>query len=116
MSESKNKIKLFEEQQVRAVWDEKNEKWWFSVFDVVAVLTGSDNPRRFWSDLKRKLKAEDSQLYENIVQLKMPSSDDKAYNTDVADTRANFTADSIHSQPKSRTFQNVACQSRQRTH
>jgi len=86
MSESKNKIKLFEEKQVRTVWDEENEKWWFSVVDVIAVLTDSDNPRRYWSDLKRKLKAEGSQLYENIVQLKMLSSDGKSYNTDVADT------------------------------
>jgi hypothetical protein len=54
--------------------------------DTVAVLTGSENPRRYWSDLKRKLKAEGSQLYEKIVQLKMLSSDGKFYNTDVADT------------------------------
>ena len=86
MSEPKDKIKLFEEKQVRTVWDEKAEKWWFSVVDIVAVLTGSDNARRYWSDLKRKLKAEGSQLYENIVQLKMPSSDGKSYSTDVADT------------------------------
>jgi hypothetical protein len=86
MSESKNKIKLFEDKQVRFEWDEQAEKWWFSVVDVIAVLTDSDNPRRYWSDLKRKLKAEGSQLYENIVQLKMPSADGKNYLTDVADT------------------------------
>jgi len=86
MSKTENKIKLFEEKQVRTVWDEEAEKWWFSVVDIVAVLTGSDNSRRYWSDLKRKLKAEGSQLYENIVQLKMPSADGKSYNTDVADT------------------------------
>ena len=82
MSKSKNKIKFFEERQVRAVWDETAEKWLFSVVDIVAVLTDSDNSRRYWSDLKRKLKAEGSQLYENIVQLKMAASDGKFYNTD----------------------------------
>ena len=86
MSETKNKIKLFDEQQVRAIWDEENEKWWFSIIDVIEVLTGTDNPRRYWSDLKRKLKAEGSQLYENIVQLKMLASDGKMRVTDVADT------------------------------
>jgi hypothetical protein len=86
MNEPKDKIKLFEQKQVRTVWDEEKEKWWFSVIDIIAVLTDSDNPRRYWSDLKRKLKAEGSQLYENIVQLKMPSSDGKSYTTDVADT------------------------------
>ena len=86
MSESKNKIKLFEDKQVRHIWDEENEKFWFSVIDIIEILTDSDNPRRYWSDLKRKLKAEGSQLYENIVQLKMPSSDGKMYSTDVANT------------------------------
>jgi len=82
----KNKIKIFEERQVRAVWDETTEKWWFSVVDIIAILTDSDNPRRYWSDLKRKLRVEGSQLYENIVQLKMESADGKMYLTDVADT------------------------------
>ncbi|MDR2694653.1 MAG: Bro-N domain-containing protein [Chitinispirillales bacterium] len=86
MGGSKNKIKLFEERQVRAVWDEAVEKWWFSVVDIIAILTDSDSPRRYWSDLKRKLKAEGSQLYENIVQLKMEAADGKMYLTDVADT------------------------------
>jgi len=86
MSESKNKIKLFEDKRVRYIWDEEAEKYWFSVVDIVEILTDSDNPRRYWSDLKRKLKAEGSQLYENIVQLKMPAADGKNYLTDVADT------------------------------
>jgi len=85
MSESKNKIKLFEEKRVRHIWDEENEKYWFSVVDIVDVLTDSDNPRRYWSDLKRKLQAEGSQLYENIVQLKMEAPDGKMRLTDVAD-------------------------------
>jgi hypothetical protein len=86
MAESKNKIKLFEEKKVRTIWDEEAEKWLFSVVDVIEVLTESDNPRRYWSDLKRKLKAEGSQLYENIVQLKMEAVDGKKYLTDIADT------------------------------
>ena len=86
MSEEKNKIKLFKEKKVRTIWDEKAEKWWFSVTDIVEVLTDSDNSRRYWSDLKRKLKSEGSQLYENIVQLKMEASDGKMRLTDVMDT------------------------------
>jgi len=79
-------IKLFEEKTIRTHWDDEKEEWYFSVVDVIEVLTGSDNPRRYWSDLKRKLKAEGSQLYENIVQLKMQSSDGKYYSTDAAST------------------------------
>ena len=86
MSEQ-DKIQLFENQIIRTVWDEEREEWFFSVVDACAVLTGSDNPRRYWSDLKRKMKAEGAvQLYENIVQLKMKSSDGKSYKTDAADT------------------------------
>jgi len=86
MSE-KDKIQLFENKRIRTAWDEEKEEWYFSIVDVVAVLTDSENPRRYWSDLKRKLKAEGaSQLYEKIVQLKMLSADGKRYNTDVADT------------------------------
>ncbi len=78
-------IALFQEKTVRRVWYQ--EKWYFSVVDVIAILTESANPRRYWSDLKRKLIAEGyDQLYENIVQLKMMSSDQKSYVTDAADT------------------------------
>lgn len=68
-----NKIQLFEGQQVRYVWDAEKEKYFFSVVDVIKVLTDSENPRRYWSDLKRKLEAEGSEVYEKIVQLKMPA-------------------------------------------
>ena len=86
MSEQ-NKIQLFEDQPIRTAWDEEKEEWYFSVVDVVGVLSGTDNPRRYWSDLKRKLKKEGAnQLYEKIVQLKMRSPDGKRYLTDVADT------------------------------
>lgn len=81
-----DKIQLFENQQIRTAWDEEKEEWYFSVVDVCGVLSGTDNPRRYWSDLKRKMKKEGSQLYEKIVQLKMRSSDGKSYKTDVATT------------------------------
>jgi len=79
-------IKLFEEKQVRSVWDSEQEKWYISIVDVIEILTGTDRPRKYWSDLKAKLKKEGSELSEKIGQLKMQSSDGKFYQTDVADT------------------------------
>lgn len=80
-------IQLFEDQKIRTAWDAEKEEWYFSIIDVISVLTGTANPRRYWSDLKRKLKAEGAnELYEKIVQLKMVSSDGKRYKTDVANT------------------------------
>ncbi|MBK8880028.1 MAG: hypothetical protein IPN74_16255 [Haliscomenobacter sp.] len=79
-------IKLFEERQVRTVWDAEQEKWYISIVDVIEILTGTDRPRKYWSDLKTKLKKEGSELSEKIGQLKMQSSDGKFYLTDVADT------------------------------
>ena len=80
-------IQLFEDQKIRTAWDADKEEWYFSIIDVISVLTGTANPRRYWSDLKRKLKAEGAnELYEKIVQLKMLSSDGKRYKTDVANT------------------------------
>ncbi|MCL2112145.1 MAG: Bro-N domain-containing protein [Clostridiales bacterium] len=81
-----NKIVLFEDKRIRRAWNEEAEQWLFSVVDVVGVLTDTDNPRRYWSDLKRKINAEGSQLYEKIVQLKMTAPDGKRRLTDVADT------------------------------
>lgn len=80
-----NSIKLFEDKKVRVAWNEDEEKWYFSVIDVVGALSGSSEPRRYWSDLKIKLKAEGSELYEKIVQLKMVADDGKMRLTDVAD-------------------------------
>ncbi|MBY0435817.1 MAG: Bro-N domain-containing protein [Cyclobacteriaceae bacterium] len=81
-------VKLFESKQVRTHWDEKNELWYFSIIDVIEILTESNNPRRYWSDLKRKLEQEGfNQLYEIIVQLKLLSSDGKKYLTDCTDTQ-----------------------------
>jgi hypothetical protein len=81
-----NAIKLFNDNKIRVEWNAEKEKWYFSVIDVIGVLSESKNPRRYWSDLKRKLKKEGSQLYDTLVQLKMRSSDGKQYSTDVADT------------------------------
>jgi hypothetical protein len=78
--EQKNAIKLFENRQVRSVWDSEQEKWYISIVDVMEILTRSDNPRRYWSDLKIKLEKEGSQLYGKIVQLKMQAPDDNLLN------------------------------------
>ncbi|MFK8296370.1 Bro-N domain-containing protein [Capnocytophaga canimorsus] len=81
-----NNIKIFEQKKVRSQWDEQQEKWWFSIVDVIEVLTESPNPRKYWSVLKTRLKKEGSELATNCSQLKMLSSDGKYYKTDVADT------------------------------
>lgn len=83
-------LQLFENKKVRTLWDSEQEKWYFSIVDVILVLTDSTIPRRYWTDLKKKLSKEGSQLYEDIVQLKMQSSDGKYYKTDVADTEQLF--------------------------
>lgn len=79
-------LKQFEGSRIRSLWNEDEEEWYFSVVDVVAVLTESNNPRRYWSDLKRKLQAEGSQVYDKIVHLKMKASDGKLRMTDAATT------------------------------
>ncbi len=94
-------IKLFEEKKVRTLWDEDQEKWFISVIDVIAVLTESDRPRKYWSDLKGKLQKEGSQLSEKIGQLKMQSSYGKYYKTDVADTEQIFRLIQSIPSPKS---------------
>jgi hypothetical protein len=81
-------IKLFEEKKVRTHWDAAAEQWYFSVIDVIEILTGSDRPRKYWNDLKKKLKTEGSELSEKIGQLKMAAADGKMYATDVADTES----------------------------
>ena len=81
-----NSIKLFEEKKVRSQWNVEQEKWYFSIVDVIAILTESPIPRKYWSVLKTKLKAEGSQLTTNCSQLKMKPADGKFYKTDVAVT------------------------------
>ena len=87
-----NAIKVFEEKKVRTLWDSETEEWYFSIVDVVAVLTDSPNPRKYWSVLKNRLKKEGSELTTNCSQLKMLSSDGKYYKTDVAAGKRTQTA------------------------
>jgi hypothetical protein len=99
-----NAIKLFEEKQVRTVWDAEKEKWYISIVDVIEILTGTDRPRKYWSDLKAKLKKEGSELSEKIGLLKMQSSDGKFYRTDVADTEELFRLIQSIPSPKAEPF------------
>ena len=100
----KQALHLFEDKKVRTLWDEEQEKWFFSIVDTIKVLTGSTIPKRYWSDLKKKLSKEGSQLYEDIVQLKMQSADGKYYKTDVADTEQLFRMIQSISSPKAEPF------------
>ena len=86
-TKKENLIYVFQNTNIRTKWDYEKEDYWFSVVDVIGALTGSDRPRKYWSDLKVKLKNEGSELSENIGQLKMQSKDGKFYNTDVLDTK-----------------------------
>jgi hypothetical protein len=87
---TKESIQIFEDKQVRTLWDVDQEKWFFSVIDVIEILAGTDRPRKYWSDLKAKLKKEGSELSEKIGQLKMQADDGKMRLTDVADTEQLF--------------------------
>ena len=102
--EKQNEIKVFEDKKVRTLWDEEQEKWYFSIVDVIAVLTDSPNPRKYWSVLKTRLKAEGSQLTTNCSQLKMPSADGKYYLTDVANTEQLFRLIQSIPSPKAEPF------------
>ena len=85
-----NEIQLFDGKQVRYVWDEQQEKYFFSVVDVIRVLTDSENPRNYWKVLKNRLRKEGNESVTNCNQLKLPASDGKSYLTDVADTEQVF--------------------------
>lgn len=100
----KNAIKLFEEKKIRTVWDDETEEWYFSVVDVVEVLTDSPNPRKYWSVLKTRLKKEGSQLTTNCSQLKLPAADGKFYKTDVMDTQQMFRLIQSIPSPKAEPF------------
>lgn len=97
-------IKLFEDKKVRTIWDKEAEEWYFSVVDVVAVLTESPNPRKYWSVLKTRLKAEGSQLATNCSQLKMPAADGKMYKTDCMTTEQLFRLIQSIPSPKAEPF------------
>jgi hypothetical protein len=97
-------IKLFESKQIRTHWDSDQEKWFFSIIDVLGVLTETDRPRKYWSDLKSKLKTEGSELSEKIGQLKMSAEDGKMRLTDVADTEQLFRLIQSVPSPKAEPF------------
>ena len=99
-----NKVKLFENKKIRAVWNESEEEWYFSVVDVVEVLTDSPRPRKYWNALKTKLKSEGNELSQNLGQLKLPSEDGKHYLTDVASTEQLFRVIQSIPSPKAEPF------------
>ncbi|MCC7454319.1 MAG: Bro-N domain-containing protein [Crocinitomix sp.] len=99
-----NAIKIFDDRKVRTLWDEDQEKWYLSIVDVIAVLTDSPNPRKYWSVLKTRLKAEGSELTTNCSQLKMQATDGKFYLTDVADTEQLFRLIQSIPSPKAEPF------------
>jgi hypothetical protein len=97
-------VRIFEEKKVRTHWDAEQEKWYLSIVDVIAVLTDSPNPRKYWSVMKTRLKAEGSELATNCSQLKMQSADGKYYLTDVADTEQLFRLVQSIPSPKAEPF------------
>lgn len=101
---SENRIVAFDDHTIRRVLH--NDEWFFSIIDIVGTLTQSNNPRRYWSDLKRQLHEKEGffQLYEKIVQLKLPSPDGKTYQTDCANTETIFRIIQSISSPKAEPF------------
>jgi hypothetical protein len=97
-------IKLFESKKIRSSWDNEQEKWYFSIVDIIEILTDSPRPRKYWSALKTKLKNEGSELSHNLGQLKMKSDDGKFYVTDVADTEQLFRLIQSIPSPKAEPF------------
>lgn len=96
---------LFEDKEIRSIWDSEKEEYYFSVVDIIGALTNANIPRNYWSDLKRKLSVEGSQLHENIVQLKMKSKKDgKSYLTDTLDTKGVLRLIESVSSPKAEPF------------
>ena len=96
--------RLFEERKVRAIWDDEQEEWYFSIVDVISILTDSPNPRKYWSVLKTRLKREGSELTTNCSQLKMQAADGKKYLTDVANTEQLFRLIQSVPSPKAEPF------------
>ena len=100
----KESIRLFEERKIRAIWDDEQEEWYFSIVDVISILTDSPNPRKYWSVLKTRLKREGSELTTNCSQLKMQAADGKKYLTDVANTEQLFRLIQSVPSPKAEPF------------
>jgi hypothetical protein len=99
-----NAIQIFEDKKVRTLWDTEQEKWYFSIIDVIKILTSSPRPRKYWNALKTKLKAEGSELSQKLGQLKMQAADGKYYKTDVADTEQLFRLIQSIPSPKAEPF------------
>ncbi len=97
-------IKIFEDQQVRTVWNNDNEKWYISIVDVIAILTESVDPQAYWRKLKQRLKAEGNQTVTNCHVLKMLAKDGKMRMTDVADTEQLFRLIQSIPSPKAEPF------------
>jgi len=104
MGKEMSSVKLFESKKIRSVWNEEEDKWYFSIVDVIEVLTETDRPRKYWSDLKAKLANEGSELSEKIGQLKMQADDGKMRITDVADTEQLFRLIQSIPSPKAEPF------------
>jgi len=100
----KQAIQLFEERKVRTIWDDEQEKWYFSIIDIVGILTDSDNPRKYWSVLKTRLKKEGNETATNCSRLKMQAEDGKNRFTDVADTEQLFRIIQSIPSPKAEPF------------
>ena len=99
-----NQIKLFEGNQIRSIWDNEREEWYFSIIDIVGVLTESENPRKYWSVLKTRLKKEGNELATICSQLKMKATDGKMRNTDVTDMQGVFRIIQSVPSPKAEPF------------
>ena len=100
--EKGSKLIVFQDKKIRRIWHDND--WFFSIVDVVEVLTDSSIPKRYWSDLKIKLKEEGSEVYEKIVQLKLPAADGKYYETDCANTESLFRIIQSIPSPKAEPF------------
>ena len=101
---NKNIVKLFDDRKVRTIWNEDEEKWYFSIVDVIAVLTDSDNPQTYWRVLKNRLKKEGNETVTNCNALKLPAADGKMRKTDVADMDQLFRLIQSIPSPKAEPF------------
>ena len=100
----KEAIKIFQEKKVRTIWDSEQEKWYFSIVDVISVLTDSADGRKYWNKLKQRLKEEGNETVTNCHQLKMRAADGKMRMTDVADTGQLFRLIQSIPSPKAEPF------------
>ena len=103
-------LKLFEEKKVRTVWDDEQEKWYFSIVDVVSILTESTDGRKYWNKLKQRLKEEGNETVTNCHQLKLVAEDGKKRLTDVADTEQLFRLIQSVPSPKAEPFKSWMAQ------